>query len=233
MKCILIDDEKTALTILEKWCSKVAWLEVEACFSNAIDAIKYINQNEVDLVFLDLHMPDFSGFDVLQTLTNPPKIIVTTSDREFAIEAFEHSQIVGYLVKPIAFSSFEKAIEKIERVQQPSVSDSLSKTEVTENLFVTVNKKLIKVHIPKILLIEAKGDYIHLKTKEKNYLVHATLKKIEKKLPQHLFFRVHRSFIINLSSIVDIQDNSVLIEKQIIPVSRKNRTLLLKSLNKL
>ena len=112
MKSILIDDEVMALEILKKLCSKVKELEVVATFSNAIDAIKYLNSNQVDLIFLDIHMPDFSGFDFVKTLKNPTNVIVTTSEKDFALEAFEHDFIIDFLVKPLSKSRFIKAIQK-------------------------------------------------------------------------------------------------------------------------
>ena len=110
MDCIIIDDEATARAIIEQLCLEVPDVNVIKTFPNAIQAIKYLNQNEVDLIFLDIHMPDFTGFDFIQTLKKPPKIVLTTSDTQFAIEAFEYDCIVDYLVKPITLSRFEKSV---------------------------------------------------------------------------------------------------------------------------
>jgi two-component system response regulator LytT len=235
MNCIIIDDESTARAIINQLCSQVASLNVLEEFPNALQAIKYLNQNEVDLIFLDIHMPDFTGFDFIQTLKNPPKIILTTSDANFAIEAFEYDCIVDYLVKPILFPRFEKAIQKAKK-------SDIGKVEIDQNknndvslsgndLYVNIDRRLIKIDIPSIYLVEAKGDYIQVKTEDKNYTVHSTLKKIEDKLPDSLFLKVHRSFIINIKKIIDIEDNSVLIKKDVIPVSRSNRPELMKRLN--
>ena len=235
MDCIIIDDESTARTIISQLCSQIPSLNVVAEFPNALQAIKYLNQNSVDLIFLDIHMPDFTGFDFIQTLSNPPKTILTTSDSNFAIEAFEYNCIVGYLVKPILLSRFEKAIQKAEKKDFEAVaSRSNSEKEVASSgndLYVNIDRRLIKIDIPSIYLVEAKGDYILIKTEEKNYTVHSTLKKIEDKLPDSLFLKIHRSFIINIQKIIDIEDNSVLIKKEVIPVSRSNRPELMKRLN--
>ncbi|WP_346882640.1 LytTR family DNA-binding domain-containing protein [uncultured Algibacter sp.] len=234
MNCIIIDDETTARVIINQLCSQINTIHVAAEFPNAMQAIKYLNQNEVDLIFLDIHMPDFTGFDFIQTLKNPPRIILTTSDANFAIEAFEYDCIVDYLVKPILLPRFQKAIQKAEN--KPSKTKALSnnnKIETTSgnDLYINIDRRLIKLDIPSIYLIEAKGDYINVKTEEKNYTVHSTLKKIEDKLPTHLFLKVHRSYIINIKKIIDIEDNSVLIKKDVIPVSRSNRPELMKRLN--
>jgi two-component system response regulator LytT len=235
MKCIIIDDEATARAIIGQLCSAVKDLTILEEFPNAIQAIKYLNQNEIDLIFLDIHMPDLTGFDFIETLKSPPKIILTTSDSNFALQAFEYDCIVDYLAKPITPERFLKAIQKAKGKPNKSIESS-DKTENIEaifgnDLYVNIDRRLIKIDIPSIYLIEAKGDYIHVKTEDKNYTVHSTLKKIEDKLPENLFLKVHRSYIINFKKIVDIEDNSVLIKRDVIPISRSNRPELMKRLN--
>jgi len=236
MKCLIIDDDATARLIINQFCSNHDNLEVVEQFPSAIEGMKYLNQEEVDLIFLDIHMPNFNGFDFIQTLKNPPRIILTTSDTNFAIEAFEYECVVDYLVKPIEISRFEKAIAKAEKTStfKGSTSENSSKAKKensVNDLYVNIDRRLIKIDIPSIYLIEAKGDYILIKTDEKNYTVHSTMKKIEDKLPDHSFLKIHRSFIINTKQIIDIEDNSVLIKKDVIPVSRSNRPELMKRLN--
>ncbi|TXE14986.1 response regulator transcription factor [Seonamhaeicola algicola] len=238
MNCIIIDDEQTARAIIAQLCTNFSSLNVVEEFPNAIQAIKYLNQNTVDLIFLDIHMPDFTGFDFIQTLKNPPNIILTTSDPKFAIEAFEYNCIVDYLVKPVEIQRFNKAVLKAQaRQKQVDKQDKLiSETEKEErisekDLYVNIDRRLIKIDMPSIYLIEAKGDYINIKTENKNYTVHSTLKKIEEKLPTDTFLKVHRSYVINVKKIIDIEDNSVLIKKDVIPVSRSNRPELMKRLN--
>lgn len=236
MNCIIIDDEATARAIISQLCSNVDSLNVLKEFPNAMQAIKYLNQNEVDLIFLDIHMPDFTGFDFIETLKNPPKIVLTTSDANFAIQAFEYDCIVDYIVKPITLDRFKKAVQKVEAIAEGTIKSSKPKSEKTEttsaeDLYVSIDRRLIKIDISSIYLVEARGDYIHVKTEDKNYTVHSTLKKIEDKLPNDLFLKVHRSFIINVHKIIDIEDNSVLIKKDVIPVSRSNRPELMKRLN--
>lgn len=235
MNCIIIDDEATARAIIAQLCEGVPSLTLLEEFPNAIQAIKYLNQNDVDLIFLDIHMPDFTGFDFIETISNPPKIVLTTSDPNFAIQAFEYDCIVDYLVKPITPERFQKAIQKAEAAPVNETAQS-SSTESVESasgndLYVNIDRRLIKIDIPSIYLVEAKGDYILIKTEDKNYTVHSTLKKIEEKLPDTIFLKVHRSYIINVDKIIDIEDNSVLIKKDVIPVSRSNRPELMKRLN--
>lgn len=233
MKCLVIDDEATARMIIQQLIVNNPHVELEEEFPNAMQAIKHLNQQSTDLIFLDIHMPDFTGFDFIQTLKEPPNIILTTSDKSFGIEAFEYDCIVDYLVKPITQERFDKAVQKALK-SKPSIANSkvLSEVNQSENdLYVNIDRRLIKIDIPSIYLIEARGDYIQIKTSGKNYTVHSTLKKIEEKLPKDIFLKVHRSYIINTKQIIDIEDNSVLIEKDVIPVSRSNRPELMKRLN--
>jgi len=234
MNCIIIDDEEMARAIIAQMVTDHKDLTLAQEFSNAMQAIKYLNQHEVDLIFLDIHMPDFTGFDFIQTIKNPPKVILVTSDKNFAIEAFEYECIVDYLVKPITAERFEKAVQKATSAQISSSSPKGTNTIAEDNaneFYVNIDRRLIKIEFNTVTIVEAKGDYIHIKTEAKNYIVHSTLKKIEDKLPKDLFLKVHRSFIINTKKIIDIEDNSVLIAKDVIPVSRSNRPELMKRLN--
>jgi DNA-binding LytR/AlgR family response regulator len=176
-------------------------------------------------------MPDFSGLDFIKSIKNPPKIILTTSDPQFALKAFEYDYIIDYLLKPIELSRFEKAIAKAEskRIEKPS--SSKKSMDISNDFYINIDRRLIKIDLPSIYLIEAKGDYIQIKTDDKNYTVHSTLKKIEEKLPDSLFLKIHRSYIINIKKIIDIEDNSVLIKKDVIPVSRSKRPELMKRLD--
>lgn len=233
MNCIVIDDEKMARVIIKTLCEEITNINLVEEFSDAIGAIKYLNENKVDLIFLDIHMPNFTGLDFIKTLKDPPKVIFTTTDSKFALEAFEFDFIVDYLLKPIELERFEKAIVKaIKAIDSPKKTvEAKIKEETKNDFYVNIDRRLIKINLPSIYLIEAKGDYINIKTEEKNYIVHSTLKKIEEKLPKSNFLKVHRSYIINLKHIIDIEDNSVLIKKDVIPVSRSNRPELMKRLD--
>ncbi|WP_430410148.1 LytR/AlgR family response regulator transcription factor [Kordia sp.] len=237
MKCIIVDDEATARAITRQLCKKIEELVIEEEFDNAIDAIKYLNSDTVDLIFLDIHMPTFSGFDFIQTLKNPPQIILTTSDKNFALDAFEYDCVVDYLVKPITPERFGKAVGRMKdrnasaKAEEPVLTSSDDTASVGNDLYVNIDRRLVKINIPDICVIEAKGDYIKIKAEDKNYIVHSTLKKIEEKLPSSLFLKVHRSYIINTTKIVDIEDNSVLIKQDVIPVSRANKKELMQRLN--
>ncbi|CAA0194947.1 LytR/AlgR family response regulator transcription factor [Tenacibaculum maritimum] len=233
MNCIIIDDEKLARTVIKTLCKEMKSLQIVDEFPNALQAIKFLNENEIDLIFLDIHMPDFTGFDFVKTLKNPPQVILTTSDPNFALEAFQYECIVDYLLKPVTFDRFERAIQKVVKKKALEVKSLKNERKETysNDFYVNIDRRLIKIDLPSIYLIEAKGDYINIKTDDKNYIVHSTLKKIEEKLPDSLFLKVHRSYIINLKKIIDIEDNSVLIKRDVVPVSRSKRPELMKRLN--
>ena len=232
MKSIIIDDEKMARAIISQLISENENLSLISEFSNAIEAIKFLNQNVVDLIFLDIHMPNFTGFDLIQTLKNPPKVILITSDKNFALDAFEYECIVDYIMKPITPERFNKAVQKaLTTSSLNGISNKRKESDTERELYVNIDRRLIKINFESIKLIEAKGDYILIKTEGKNYTVHSTMKKIEEKLPNNLFLKIHRSYIINTKRIIDIEDNSVLIDNDVIPVSRSNRPELIKRLN--
>ncbi len=227
MKCIIIDDEKTARLSLKKVCEKIEELEICGLYESPIEAISVLQKDQIDLVFLDIHMPDLSGFDFLNSLNQLPQIIITTTDKNRAFEAFEYD-VTDYLLKPILLPRFLKAMDKV-RTRLNDSSDIIE--EETNSIFVNINSRLVKLEIDDILFLEAKGDYVQIRTTDKKHLVHITMKRIQEKLPPKLFIKVHRSYIVNLNKIVDIEDNSILIEEEIIPISRSNREALLKSLN--
>jgi len=237
LNCIIVDDETAARTIVSHLCSQVDELNVIDEFPNAMQAIKFLNKNEIDLIFLDIHMPDFTGFDFIDSLKNPPKIVLTTSDRDFAIEAFEYDCIVDYLVKPITLPRFLKAMQKVESFKSPVVQKTVAPQESKQEeasekeMYVNIDRRLVKIDLHSIYLIEANGDYINIRTDDNNYIVHSTLKKIEEKLPGSLFLKIHRSYIINVKKIIDIEDNSVLIKKDIVPVSRSKKSELMQRLD--
>lgn len=235
MRCIIVDDEATARAIVSKMCTNISELEIVGEFSSAIEAIKFLNKQVVDIVFLDVHMPGFTGFDFVETLKSPPKIVLITSDKDLAFQAYEYDSIVDYLVKPISLERFNKSILKVASSIQ--VDSLISSKEVeginvaSSELYINIDRRLIKIKFNEILVIQALGDYINIKTEKADYKVHNTLKKIKEKLPEDIFLQIHRSFIINFTKIIDIEDNSVLIEKSVIPISRSNKPLLMKHLN--
>jgi DNA-binding LytR/AlgR family response regulator len=240
MKCIIIDDEIMARAIISELITSRTEHVVEAEFDSAIEAIKYLNKKKIDLIFLDIHMPDFNGFDFIDSIKHNVKIVLVTSDKEFAINAFEYDNVVDYLVKPISEERFDKAIKKINNINNDNINTTNLITkgnnperisqEFESSFYINIGKRLIKIDTNSILYFQAKGDYVTIKTESNNYVMHNTLKKIENKLPTGMFFKSHRSYLINTKKIIDIEENTVLIGKDVVPVSRRNRPQLMKSL---
>ncbi|KAB1157140.1 response regulator transcription factor [Flavobacterium luteum] len=238
MKCIVIDDEQMAREILAAMLADVKDVELVATFPDAIEAMKFLNKNQVDLIFLDIHMPSFTGFDFVQTIKNLPQVVFVTMDENFAKDAFEYDCIVDYLVKPIQLDRFSRSIDRVFRKLNSNFKNDIQITDrvfkekkgVSE-IYVNINSRLIKIDLDTICSIQSQGDYINIKTTETNYVVHTQLKKIKEKLPVAQFLQIHRSHIINIDKIIDIQDNTVLIAKEIIPISKQNKTILMKYLN--
>ena len=233
MNCIIIDDEELSREIIALIISRNKNLKLVGSYSNAIDAIKFINNSEekIDLVFLDIHMPTFSGIDFIQTVKKQFQIVLITFDEKFGSEAFNYDYVTDYLIKPITEERFDRAIERVEnriKILPNIISES---GETVKDIYINIDKRLIKIEIKNIIYIKANGDYIFIKTDKENFTVHTTLKKIDEKLPKTLFIKAHRSYIINKEKIIDIKDYTVLLGKDIIPIGKKHREELLRSLN--
>lgn len=234
MNCVIVDDETTARVILKKLCSQIDNVNIVAEFENAIDVIKYVNNNPVDIILLDIHLQHLNGFDIIETFKNPPKIILISSDKSFAFDAFQHSCVVDYVSKPVSLERLTKAVNKsnIFLSQNQESENKAIETNLTfGDLFVNIDRRLIKITVDHISFIESKGDYINLKTEDKNYIVHSTLKNIHQKLPSNIFLRIHRSFVVNILKISSIEDNTAVINGKLIPIGRSHRSKLMQQLN--
>lgn len=233
MNCIIIDDEEFSREITTLLVSRVEKIKLLGSFSDAIDAIKFINNSEeiVDLVLLDIHMPNFSGIDFIKTVKHPFQIILITFDSKFGSEAFNYDYVADYLIKPITEERFNKAIERVEKKIKFAQKTTAEHDENAKDIYININKRLIKIEINTISYIKANGDYVLIKTDKENYIVHTTLKKIEEKLPKSIFVKTHRSYLVNKHRIIDIKDYTVLVGKEIIPIGKKNREELFRSIN--
>ncbi|MEM7163704.1 MAG: LytTR family DNA-binding domain-containing protein [Bacteroidota bacterium] len=225
LNCLIVEDELICSTHLSNYCEKVGGLNVVDTTDDPVRAQRVCAENDIDILFLDIHLPEINGFEFLSTLKCKPKVIVTTSDENCAIDAFDNNAS-DFLLKPIKYSRFIMAINKIreDRIEE------LPK-EKRDHFYVKLDGRLVRINHDSLLVIEARGDYIYLKTEEKNYLVHSTLKAIQSKLPDEKFLKVHRSYIINRDKIVDIEDNSILIHQNVVPISRSNKEFVMSTLN--
>ncbi|NQX82923.1 MAG: response regulator transcription factor [Flavobacteriaceae bacterium] len=213
IKYITVDDENASHDIIMDYASNLSYLSHQKSCYNAFEAIEYLNDNEVDLIFLDINMPKLSGFDFLKTLTNPPKIIVTTAHKEFALEGYELN-ISDYLLKPFSFNRFLAAVNKVNH------SISKLKEEESNSIFLKDSKKHFQVKLDEILFAEADGNYIKIHLNDKTITTHHTLSYFEELLPKSKFIKVHKSFIIAKDKIVLIEGNLIHIDEYKIPVGK-------------
>lgn len=231
MKCLIVDDEPIFRRTILKMCSKVDFLEVHAECSDATQALIHLQNHTIDLIFLDIHMPSMTGIDFVRNIQQLPQVIFTTSDEKFALEAFEYN-VTDYLIKPVTYPRFLKAVQKAKDIhEKANTVPSAPQKTIQKELFLKEDGRLTKLLISDILWIESVGDYANFITLNGKHTVHATLKKIEMKLPDDKFHKIHRKYIINLSKIIDIEDNSVLVKDKILPISRRNKDSLMKKLN--
>jgi two-component system LytT family response regulator len=222
IRCIAIDDEPLALELLEDNISKVPYLELVASFDNALDALKFLQGQSVDLIFLDIQMPGLTGLQFIKSITHNPMFILITAYEKYALEGFELN-VLDYLVKPVSLDRFFKACNKAqEQYQLKQNSKELGAVaSQLDYIFVNVDYSLLKVVFADIMLIEGLKDYIkiQLKSSSKPVITRMSMKSIEESLPASKFIRVHKSYIVSLAYITAVRKNSVFIGAIEIPVS--------------
>ena len=219
LKCIAVDDEPLALELLVDNISKLPYLQLVATCNNAIEAMKVLPEQPVDLIFLDIQMPGLTGLQFIQSLTQKPMIILITAYEKFALEGF-NLDVVDYLVKPVALDRFVKACNKAWELYQLKNKKPGSQT-VTDYIFVNVDYSLLKVVLADIMWVEGLKDYIkiQLKSSSKAIITRMSMKSMEDLLPQSKFIRVHKSFLISIAFVTAVRKNSVFIGAMEIPVS--------------
>lgn len=227
LNCIAIDDEPLALDIVREFCSKIQYLNLLGTFSNPFEAVATLNNEQVDLIFLDIQMPQISGLEFLKSLYNPPMVIFTTAFREYAFEGFEYNA-VDYLVKPFAFDRFSRSVSKAFQMMRLKIPAENSGDEtpviLPGFLMVRVEYSTIRVNLEDILYIEGLKDYVKIYTDGRLILTKTTMKNIMEKLPNDRFFRVHKSYIISIDKIDMIENSRIVIGNQRIPVGESFRT---------
>jgi DNA-binding LytR/AlgR family response regulator len=219
--CLIVDDEPIAQQILEKYISQIEALQLIGKCNNGFEALNVLHREKIDMLFLDIKMPSLTGLDMLKTLQNPPKVILTTAFSEFGVESYEYG-ITDYLLKPIPFERFLKAVNKILIPQYTPLvtTQTEEKAEEPTFIFFKADKKIHKYYFTDILFIEGSGNYVKIHTlNEKPLVVLDKLTELQNKLPKKQFIRVHKSFIINVSHIQKIEGNMVAIRDKSIPIS--------------
>lgn len=223
IKCIIVEDEPLAAKVLSEYCSQVPFLELQAVFKDAFLATEYLRDNEVNLIFLDIHLPKLKGMTFLRTLTHPPEIIITTAYHEYAVEGFSLN-VRDYLLKPIEFERFLVAVTKVKTIQRENSKQTTS-AEPKDFIFLNIQKKKVKILFSEIVYIESQREYIKIVTTSKQYLSKLPTHEIEALLPGKLFKRIHRSFIISMNKIQSFTAEEVDVNGVSIPIGRAYRNV--------
>lgn len=220
-KCLIVDDEPPARELLVSYVSKLEDFEIAAQFDNGVDSFNYLQRNSVDLIFLDIQMPGMSGLELIQSLKEPPGIILTTAFREHASTGFD-LDVLDYLVKPISFARFMKAIAKFNHYNGKNTDHHANDDSAFDQayFFVKVGKDQVKIHYKHILYIESIKDYIKIITVDRSYITYERLMHMEEKLPDGKFLRIHKSYIIAVGKVKAFRNDSVVIGNTELPVGR-------------
>lgn len=224
IRCIIVEDEPLAVKVLADYIAQVPFLELKGTFKDAILATDYLRDHAVDLIFLDIHLPKLKGMAFLKTLTHPPAVIITTAYHQYAVEGFELN-VTDYLLKPFEFERFLVAVNKVKGAQREK-EGAPAREDVKDHLFVSVQKKKVKVLFSDILYIESQREYIRIVTTKGAFLSKMSTHEIEELLPPRLFKRIHRSFIVSVDKIDSYTADSVEVAGITIPVGRGYRDVM-------
>lgn len=226
LRTIIIEDDLIAMKNLEILCGRDSRVDLIGSFGNSEDAVDFLTSNEVDLIFLDVELPGESGLELLENSPALPQVIFATANKEYAFDAFQF-EATDFLKKPISAAKYDAGVTKALK----RANENQSLRDIPDYIFVKSDGRLIKITIANILFIENVGDYVKVVTPKGNYITYNTMRAVDEKLSKYGFFKVHRSFIVNLSHVVDIEDNSLVIHDKVIPISRSNRQGLMDRLN--
>lgn len=238
IKCIIVEDEPLAVDVLKNYINQIPHLSLIASLENAFEAIELLRNTQIDLIFLDINLPRLNGFDFLKSIPDPPKIIITTAHHEYAIQGFE-LRVIDYLLKPIEFSRFLAAINKVEDQQKGKFKNevSLSNVKNTTNhqrpfKFFHIDRKKVKVFLDEILYIESLKEYVKIVTVSQKLMVNIQIGTITKSLPGN-FIRIHRSYVVSLAKVESFNSQVVTISGIDLPIGRMFRDMVIKSLGDL
>ncbi len=227
INCIALDDEPLALDVIEHHAAKIPFLDLQAKVRNPFDAIDILHQGKIDLVFVDIQMPELTGFEFLRSLSHKPMIIFTTAYPDYALESYE-MDAVDYLLKPIPFDRFLKAVNKVKQRMTPAVATNgepviVTAAETLDYIFVKTEYKTVKIFLADILYVESLRDYVVFQLKNEKISSLLSIRAVESFLPNKAFLRVHRSFIVALDKIEEIERNNICIGGKLIPLGENYR----------
>lgn len=216
-KCLIVDDEKASHVVLANYIGYINTLELVGEKYNIIEAVNFLHDQPVDLIFLDINMPHFTGFDLFKMLSKPPAVIITTAYTEYALAGYEVG-VIDYLLKPIEFHRFSKAVDKYLLTRVKSTGEQAAAPAQPETIAVKVNSDIINIKLDDITYIKSMGNYVKLNTGKKSYMCTTSTVDLEKKLPAERFVRIHKSFIVSTKKIERIADGNVYIDGTELPV---------------
>lgn len=225
IKCIIVDDEPRAHKVLENYIERMPDLSLLGTFLNGSSALSYLQESSVDVMFLDITMPEMDGFGVLENLTHRPRVIFTTAHVEFALESYEYNA-VDYLKKPISFERFTKAIIKV----QSHLRNQPLPTSLSDHIDLRVNSKPVSIPFSDIIYFQSLGNYVKVFTGEKFLLAQVTTKDVEDQIPKELFVRIHKSFIVNKQFISLVKDEEIQVGKVFLPIGKTFKRYVLDSI---
>lgn len=232
--CLIVDDEPLARDLVRNHLEKLDNFEVAAECCNAMKALQALQKFDIDIMFMDIRMPQISGIDFLKTLNNPPKVIVTSAHPEYAVNGFE-LDVVDFLLKPITFERFLKAVNKYYELIEREIPVSAEKTKHAINpdefIYVKENKKTVKIYLREILYIEGLSEYVQIYTENKKLITKASMTNMEEKLPSLSFMRIHKSYIVSLTKIEAFTSTSIELPGKELPIGRSYKNSVHKMLN--
>ena len=232
-KCLIVDDEPLARDLVRSHIEKLENFEIVAECGDAMKALQELRNHQVDLMFMDIQMPQITGIEFLKTLKHPPKVIITTAYREYALDGFE-LDVVDYLLKPITFERFLKSINKFyqiaqEELQNIAPSPAMSLTEEAF-IYVKENKKVIKLHLNEILYVEGLSEYVQIYTLNKKIITKTSMINMAEKLPDEGFMRIHKSFIVSMTKIEAFTSHTIEVPGKELPIGRSYKNSVLEAL---
>lgn len=226
LKCIVVDDDPMSVQVVKHFIEKTNFLDLTAECDSAIKASNILREEQVDLIFLDIRMPEMTGMELVKSLEDDFEIVLVTSETDHAIEAIEYN-VTDYLVKPIEYPRFLKAANKAKQ----NIEKLIQLNDSQKDIYVKSDSKIVKIDLDNIQYIEALADYVIINTTSKRHIVHSTMKGIEKKMPATKFIRVHRSYIVNTDKIISMEDLNIKIGEKSIPIGASYKTAFLDKLN--
>ena len=227
LKCLIVDDDDITRELMASYVDRHHNLALADTCADGIEAINVLRSQSIDVIFLDIEMPEMSGIELIQSLKSRPQIVLATSKEEYAIKAFQEG-VTDYLVKPVSYARFVKSVERVMELAPNAVKDATQ-----DYVFIKSNGRLIKLNLKSVKWIEAQSDYMLIYTDRGKHLIHSTMKKLITKLPAKDFARVHRSYIVRIDKIEDIDDATIVIDKKVIPIGASHREKLLSRLHTL